>query len=98
MEIVTISGTVKENTVVKVDKGGVNYICFYVIADSTPNVKKSKNIPYRCYSYQPEAQTIEGGDRVFLSGDFKLKITQENGEKVFVNFDVWVKQLQIEKR
>ncbi len=93
MEIITLSGTVSENCEVREDKKGNPFVTFRVYCSHTGRDGTVKYSYYRCYTYNMLFSDLKQGDLVFLSGDLEINFNIDKNGKVWLNNDVFVKQI-----
>lgn len=93
MEIVTISGTLYDDSSQGRDRNGRDFTRFTVTCGSTDQNGCAVFTHYRCIYYRKGYEKLRKGDQVFLSGSQKVSIWVDQNGKPWINIDVMVQQL-----
>jgi hypothetical protein len=94
MEVISLSGIVAGNCEKKTDKNGNVYIRFKVSCKGKTLTGHDKVTIYRCRYWRVQNDDINDGDLVFVNGDMDATVKIDSNGKPWINFDVYVRQLE----
>lgn len=78
MEVITMSGVLQEDSELKVDKKGRNYIRFKVVCHGVDPLGNERLNTYMCYTYNTQFSSLKKGDLVFVVGPLTISRYKES--------------------